>query len=84
MIILQGDHGALQQHIPEKRIFGRMGILNAYYFPGKQNQGLYETISPVNSFRLLFNLYFGTEYPILKDEGWFSEADTTDKLIKVY
>ncbi|MBI4232048.1 hypothetical protein HY605_02350 [Candidatus Peregrinibacteria bacterium] len=84
LIILQGDHGPLQQHIPGKRISGRMGILNAYHFPGKKNTGLYQAISPVNSFRLLFNLYFGTEYPILKDEGYFSETDTTNELIKAY
>jgi hypothetical protein len=28
---------------------------------------LYPSISPVNSFRVLFNLYFGANFPLLPD-----------------
>ena len=46
-------------------------ILNAYYMPGYTGQ-LYPSISPVNSFRIVFNAYFGTDLPLLKDTSYFS------------
>ena len=45
----------------------RMSILNAYYFPGKKYQSLYSRISPVNSFRVILNDYFGAALPLLPD-----------------
>ncbi len=63
IVILQADHGIWWEEGE-----GR-DILNAYYLPGKGNQLLYESITPVNSFRIIFNLYFGTEYELLKDES---------------
>lgn len=42
-------------------------ILNAYYFPGDGPDQLYRSISPVNSFRVMLNRYFGTNLPILED-----------------
>ncbi|UCH97225.1 MAG: hypothetical protein JSV88_10345 [Candidatus Aminicenantes bacterium] len=72
VIVVQSDHGP--------RGFGPGGgyyqldvgdewkrIFNAYYLPGKNYEGLYPSISPLNTFRLIFNLYFNTDYPLLKD-----------------
>ena len=61
VIILQGDHGIWYEKGKER------DILNAYYLPGKDNRLLYETITPVNSFRVVFNLYFDTDYELLED-----------------
>jgi hypothetical protein len=66
IIILQGDHGPWLQ--PKDR---KMWILNAYYLPG-HNDKLYSTITPVNTFRVVFNSYFGGNYDILKDVSYFS------------
>lgn len=66
IIILQGDHGPWMQ--PKDR---RMWILNAYYLPEHNNE-LYSTITPVNTFRLVFNKYFGGNYDMLKDVSYFS------------
>jgi hypothetical protein len=66
IIIIQGDHGPWLQ--PKEK---RLGILNVYYLPGK-NDKLYPSITPVNSFRLVFNEYFGADYPLLKDVSYFS------------
>ena len=66
IIIIQGDHGSGR--------FGkesRMRILNAYYLP-EQPSVLYETISPVNSFRVVLNTYFGQSLPLLEDKSFFS------------
>jgi hypothetical protein len=64
IIILQGDHGAWALGYPQ-----RIQNLNAYYLPG-HTDALYPSISPVNSFRVVFNNYFGTDYPLLKDESF--------------
>jgi hypothetical protein len=45
----------------------RSGILNAYHLPAADPGVLYPTISPVNSFRVVFNTYFGTNLPLLPD-----------------
>jgi hypothetical protein len=66
IIILQGDHGPWLQ--PKNK---RMWILNAYYLP-KHNDKLYSTITPVNTFRLIFDQYFGGDYDMLKDVSYFS------------
>ena len=66
IIIIQGDHGPWMQ--PKNR---RMWILNAYYLPGHED-ALYPTITPVNTFRLVFNKYFGGKYDMLKDVSYFS------------
>lgn len=66
IIIIQGDHGPWLQ--PQAK---RFWILNAYHLPG-QNDELYPTISPVNTFRLVFNSYFGGRYDILPDSSYFS------------
>ena len=46
----------------------KTGILNVYYFPDGAYHMLYDTITPVNSFRILFNkfskqvlIYYQTE-----------------------
>ena len=66
IIVLQGDHGPWLQ--PKNK---RMWILNAYYLPGKTDK-LYPTISPVNTFRLIFDEYFGGTYDMLEDISYFS------------
>jgi hypothetical protein len=52
-----------------------MDIFNAYYFPDGGAGDLYPTITPVNSFRLMFNGYFGGEYPLLPDGAYYSIYD---------
>ena len=62
IIILQGDHGAVCSFRTQ-----RARVLNAYYLPDGGDKMLYPTISPVNSFRVVFNRYFGTHYKLLDD-----------------
>ena len=66
IIIIQGDHAPwLQQGSDQFK------ILNAYYLPG-YNDRLYPTISPVNTFRLIFDSYLGADYPLLDDTSFAS------------
>jgi len=76
IIILQADHGSSLMLDPESmdntNLRERMSILNAYYLPGGVDRELYQTITPVNTFRIIFNHYFGTRYPLLEDKSYFS------------
>ena len=47
-------------------------ILNTYYLPGLGNEDLYPSISPVNTFRFIFNRYFGLDYELLEDRSFCS------------
>ncbi len=70
IIILQGDHGPFLSNTPD-HLFD---ILNAYYLPDQDNSRLYPGISPVNSFRVILNQYFGTDYPLLDDVSYYSDT----------
>ena len=53
-----------------------MGILNAYYLPDVGQSVLYPSITPVNTFRVIFNLYFNTNYELLPDKSYVHEDET--------
>ena len=79
IIVLQGDEGPYPvRYSGREREFRwaeatvdelteKFGIFNSYYLPGvdPEEGGLYPSITPVNSFRVVFNTYFGTDLPIL-------------------
>jgi len=76
IVIIQADHGP-GSHLDwglltATDVTERMGILNAYYLPGLPQNPLYTAITPVNTFRVIFNEYFGTAYPLLPDRNYFS------------
>jgi len=67
IIIIQADHGHDLASAGD-----RMAILNAYYLPGGGQAELYPSITPVNTFRLVFNRYFGGQFALLPDKSYFS------------
>jgi hypothetical protein len=97
IIILQADHGPTAtlsdgvydgwQRPTGKMLRERMRIFNAYYLPPDGSDLLYDNITPVNTFRLVFNLYFDKNYELLNDQSYFSNydhpygfVDVTDKV----
>ena len=66
IIVLQGDHGMEKDN--------RLQILNAYYLPESIRGGVYPSITPVNSFRLILNGLFDQNLPLLQDESYFVDA----------
>jgi len=68
IIILMGDHGLENSN--------RLTDLLAYYLPKNGNAKLYPNISPVNSFRLIFDEYFGANYPLLPDTTYIGDILT--------
>ncbi|HLO14462.1 MAG TPA: sulfatase-like hydrolase/transferase, partial [Anaerolineales bacterium] len=78
VIIVQGDHGPLPDLAT--KYSDRMPILNAYYLPGVQTDKiLYPGISPVNSFRVVLDSYFGQNLPLLKDQSYFGPPEARDE-----
>jgi hypothetical protein len=67
VIVIQGDHGGVETNTED-----RLAILNAYYLPENGSQYLYESITPVNTFRLIFDTYLGGQYDLLEDTSYFS------------
>lgn len=70
IIILQSDHGATidyEKHGIDK--IYRLGILNAFNFPDFPPSKLSATLTPVNTFRLIFDYYFNGHYGLLEDES---------------
>ena len=69
IIIFQSDHGLRPKH--PGIVIGPNEwhkILNAMYLPGMDYSEISESISPVNTFRLIFNHYFGADYPLLEND----------------
>jgi hypothetical protein len=86
VIIIQGDHGPTFTRAgkPDGDYYRmRFGILNAYHLPSGGNELLYDGITPVNSFRLVLNHYFGEELPRLEDRSYFSAFETPYDMVDV-
>lgn len=96
IIILQSDHGpdseanwslrwtpasrGVWDNPSELFLRERMSNLNAYYLPGDGKKHLYKSITPVNTFRIVFNHYFGGNYKKLKDISyWMDFPDGYEK-----
>jgi hypothetical protein len=76
IIIIQADHGPGAyldiQSVENSCLRERFSILNAYYFPNSVIRELSKDTSPVNTFRILFNSFFGTNLKILDNKEYFS------------
>ncbi len=59
IIVIQADHGWKGED--------RHKILNLYYFPDQDYGSLYPSITPVNSFRVIFSQYFNLDFSLVED-----------------
>jgi hypothetical protein len=73
IIVIQSDHGSAQPENAslEDQMNEAMHNLNVYYLPYGGESILYDGVSQVNSFRLIFNYYFNGEYEILEDKHYW-------------
>jgi len=79
IIIIQGDHGPAAYFDwsglkSNSCLAERTGILNAYLFPKDAIEYIYPEITPVNSFRILFNVIFDSGLELLPDKIYYSDA----------
>lgn len=68
IIVIQSDHSYLESA-------DRVKILNAYYLPDGGDRNLYATVTPVNTFRLIFNTYFDADYSMLPDISRYIDSE---------
>jgi hypothetical protein len=83
VIIIQGDHGPQTRfHFSFENtcLKERMAILNAYYLPGAGAEVLYPSITPVNSFRVILDVYFHTGLGLLEDRGYLTARDDLSRV----
>lgn len=87
LIIIQGDHGPgiyVEHGSVEKTcLYERYSILNAYYLPGIQDMDIPADISPVNTFRMIFNHYFSENLEILSNRQYFYKEGLTFQFTEV-
>ena len=86
IIIIQSDTGPVVSFsgiTKEESDIGRLSILNAYYFPNKEYNLLYNDVTPVNSFRIVFDSYFETDYGLLEDKIFFSTYEKLYTFIEI-
>ena len=86
IIIIQSDTGPTINFpgITKKESdIGRLSIFNAYYFPNKEYNLLYNDITPVNSFRIVFDSQFQTNYGLLEDKSFFSTYEKLYRFIEI-
>ena len=78
IIILQSDHGVRfgidweKLENSNEDIIRAYDNINAFYFPDKRYEKLYDNLTPVNTFRVVFNEFFNTELEILPDKAYLS------------
>jgi len=73
IIVIQSDHGPkISKNIDKDFVKARMANFQAFYLPDGKSADLYESITPVNTFRIIFNAYFQTEYELLEDKCYYS------------
>ena len=85
IIILQADEGPYPggeeswkpkiksvgyEGVTDEELRIKYGILNAYCLPNVDSDSLYSSITPVNSFRLVLNLYFDADFELLPDRSY--------------
>jgi hypothetical protein len=100
IIILTTDEGPNPRDMPETennidwasatdpQLDQKFAIFAAYYLPGVSDTCLYPGMTSVNTFRLVFDLYFGADLPLLPDRNYihrdrrhpYDLTEVTDRL----
>ena len=76
IIFVQSDHGPGSRldwkSVPDTDLDERFGILMAAYLPGRPAVDLGDAFSPVNIFRLVFDVYFGASLAPLEHHSYYT------------
>ncbi len=67
VILMFSDHGPRRSSAGVAESEHHHRVLNAVYFPGQDYRSLHDSIAPVNTMRVFFNAFFGTDYDIYDD-----------------
>jgi len=87
VIIIQSDHGPSSEFdwsdASNDLLVERLSTLYAIYYSDEEYSSLNDTTTPVNTFRLIFNKYFGSNLTILEDKSFFSTYEHPYEFIEV-
>ena len=87
VIIIQADHGfgidVDSNKLIKENLEQRMSILSAYYLPGVEENLSDDVTTSVNTFRVIFNSYFNTDYDLLENKIYVPDDDNPDYMIDV-
>jgi len=87
IIILQADHGTFTsgdwENPSVEFLKERFGILNAIRLPDDGEEIIYASLTPVNSFRLIFNRYLEGDFDLLEDHNFYSTYEKPFKFTDV-
>jgi hypothetical protein len=84
IIILQADHGPASilgrredwnKNYSQEAVDERSAILLAIYFPDKNYKDLYQTMTPVNIYPIIFDKYFNENIKLLPDKTYYTNLD---------
>ncbi len=81
IIIIQGDHGSRILTSQKECQDESYSILNAMYLPGSDSSWFWDGMQPVDTFRLIFNKYFGANYPYLSKPDDSHGTNESDKVV---
>ena len=75
VIVLRGDHGPgtyfHHSRLEYSYLEDRMSILYAIRIPGRRSDALYGSMTPVNTFPVIFNELFGGDFDLLDDRNYY-------------
>ncbi len=83
IIIIQGDHGPSPKGADIPVYQEQYHILNAIYLPDNSEKLFADNHTPVNTFRVLLNRYFGTKFELLENHHYFSTQEHLMQFINV-
>ena len=77
IVIIQSDHGSFFTYKSEKfslkeKVNERMKNFNALYLPSLTENTIYDSISNVNTFRVILKEYFNQNIDLLEDKSYWS------------
>lgn len=87
IIILRGDHGpGIYSHhsrLEFTYLADRMSILYAIRMPGPPATALYDSMTPINTFPIIFNEHFGGNLELLDDRNFYTTREYPYRFIEV-
>ena len=86
MVFIQGDHGSGEirfENMQEEGLRDVFSILLAIHAPSLENDVFYEDLTPVNTFRLIFNNHFGDDFPILEERHYKTQPESPWKFVDI-
>ena len=86
VIIIQADHGfgiEIGTSNPNEDIEQQMSIFSAHYLPEMEENFSGDVFTSVNTFRIIFNSYFDTDYDLLENKIYLTDSDDPDYFMDV-